>query len=71
VILINEQTITLQIKVEVEQEVTVPVADNYDMEAIQEREADKLYKKYVNNPESLGFEDIKFKQVSDVQVKDY
>ncbi|MDW4011958.1 hypothetical protein QI046_10705 [Staphylococcus saprophyticus] len=70
-ILINEQTITLQIKVEVEQEVTVPVADNYDMEAIQEREADKLYKKYVNNPESLGFEDIKFKQVSDVQVKDY
>ncbi|MEB8335773.1 hypothetical protein [Staphylococcus saprophyticus] len=66
-----EQTITLQIKVEVEQEVTVPVADNYDMEAIQEREADKLYKKYVNNPESLGFEDIKFRQVSDVQVKDY
>lgn len=70
-ILINDQTITLQIKVEVEQEVTVPVADNYDMEAIQEREADKLYKKYVNNPESLGFEDIKFRQVSDVQVKDY
>lgn len=66
-----DQTITLQIKVEVEQEVTVPVADNYDMEAIQEREADKLYKKYVNNPESLGFEDIKFRQVSDVQVKDY
>lgn len=66
-----EQTITLQIKVEVEQEVTVPVANNYDMEAIQEREADKLYKKYVNNPESLGFEDIKFRQVSDVQVKDY
>lgn len=66
-----EQTITLQIKVEVEQEVTVPVADNYDMEAIREREADKLYKKYVNNPESLGFEDIKFRQVSDVQVKDY
>ncbi|WP_165844839.1 hypothetical protein [Staphylococcus saprophyticus] len=66
-----DQTITLQIKVEVEQEVTVPVSDNYDMEAIQEREADKLYKKYVNNPESLGFEDIKFRQVSDVQVKDY
>lgn len=66
-----EQTITLQIKVEVEQEVTVPVADNYDMEAIQEREADKLYKKYINNPESLGFEDIKFRKVSDVQVKDY
>ena len=66
-----DQTITLQIKVEVEQEVTVPVADNYDLEAIQEREADKLYKKYVNNPESLGFEDIKFRQVSDVQVKDY
>ncbi len=66
-----EQTITLQIKVEVEQEVTVPVADNYDLEEIQEREADKLYKKYVNNPEQLGFEDIKFRQVSDVQVKDY
>lgn len=66
-----DQTITLQIKVEVEQEVTVPVADNYDMEAIQEREADKLYKKYVNNPEKLGFEDIKFRKVSDVQVKDY
>lgn len=66
-----EQTITLQIKVEVEQEVTVPVAGNYDIEAIQECEADKLYKKYVNNPESLGFEDIKFRKVSDVQVKDY
>ncbi len=66
-----EQTITLQIKVEVEQEVTVPVADNYDLEEIQEREADKLYKKYVNNPELLGFEDIKFRKVSDVQVKDY
>ena len=66
-----EQTITLQIKVEVEQEVTVPVSDNYDLEAIQEREADKLYEKYVNNPEKLGFEDIKFRKVSDVQVKDY
>lgn len=66
-----EQTITLQIKVEVEQEVTVPVGDNYDMEAIQEREADKLYEKYVNSPERLGFEDIKFRKVSDVQVKDY
>lgn len=66
-----EQTITLQIKVEVEQEVTVPVADNYDLEEISNREADKLYKKYVNNPERLGFEDIKFKDVSDVQVKNY
>ncbi len=69
--ILMEQTITLQIKVEVEQEVTVPVADNYDLEATQEREADKLYKKYVNNPEKLGFEDIKFRKVSDVQVKDY
>jgi len=66
-----EQTITLQIKVEVEQEVTVPVTDNYDLEEISNSEADKLYKKYVNNPEQLGFEDIKFRQVSDVQVKDY
>ncbi|MEB6046013.1 hypothetical protein [Staphylococcus pseudoxylosus] len=67
----NETTITLKIKVEVEQEVTVPVADNYDLESIKEREADKAYDKYVNNPERLGFEDIKFKDVSDVQVKDY
>lgn len=67
----DEATITLQIKVEVEQEVTVPVADNYDMEEISNSEADKLYKKYVNNPEQLGFEDIKFRKVSDVQVKDY
>ncbi|MDW3896911.1 hypothetical protein QI304_03740 [Staphylococcus saprophyticus] len=67
----SETTITLQIKVEVEQEVTVPVADNYDMEAIQEREANKVADKYKNNPELLGFEDIKFRQVSDVQVKDY
>ena len=66
-----EQTITLQIKVEVEQEVTVPVADNYDMEEIQEREADKVAEKYKNKPELLGFEDIKFRKVSDVQVKDY
>lgn len=66
-----EQTITLQIKVEVEQEVTVPVADNYDMEAIREREAYKVAEKYKNNPELLGFEDIKFRKVSDVQVKDY
>lgn len=70
-ILINEQTITLQIKVEVEQEVTVPVADNYDLEAISNSEADKVAEKYKNNPELLGFEDIKFRQVSDVQVKDY
>lgn len=66
-----EQTITLQIKVEVEQEVTVPVADNYDLEAISNSEADKVAEKYKNNPELLGFEDIKFRQVSDVQVKDY
>ena len=66
-----EQTITLQIKVEVEQEVTVPVADNYDMEAIREHEAYKVAEKYKNNPELLGFEDIKFRKVSDVQVKDY
>ncbi|MDW4367081.1 hypothetical protein QI112_10835 [Staphylococcus saprophyticus] len=67
----SETTITLQIKVEVEQEVTVPVADNYDLEAIQEREADKAAEKYKNNPERLGFEDIKFRKVSDVQVKDH
>ncbi|MGZ2388412.1 hypothetical protein ACUW6N_002244 [Staphylococcus saprophyticus] len=66
-----EQTITLQIKVEVEQEVTVPVADNYDLEAISNSEADKVAEKYKNNPELLGFEDIKFRKVSDVQVKDY
>lgn len=65
------QTITLQIKVEVEQEVTVPVADNYDMEAISNSEANKVAEKYKNNPELLGFEDIKFRKVSDVQVKDY
>ena len=66
-----EQTITLQIKVEVEQEVTVPVADNYDLEAISNSEADKVAEKYKNNPELLGFEDVKFRKVSDVQVKDY
>ncbi|MDW4380478.1 hypothetical protein QI041_02950 [Staphylococcus saprophyticus] len=66
-----EQTITLQIKVEVEQEVTVPVADNYDLEEIKENKADEYAEKYKRNPESLGFEDIKFRQVSDVQVKDY
>ncbi|MFQ3853691.1 hypothetical protein [Staphylococcus parequorum] len=66
-----EETITLKIKVEVEQEVTVSVADNYDLEGIKEREADKLAEKYKCNPELLGFEDIKFKDVSDVQVKDY
>lgn len=66
-----EQTITLQIKVEVEQEVTVPVADNYDLEEIKENKADEYAEKYKYNPESLGFEDIKFRQVSDVQVKDY
>ena len=70
-ILINDQTITLQIKVEVEQEVTVPVADNYDLEEISNREADKVAEKYKHNPELLGFEDIKFRKVSDVQVKDY
>ena len=67
----DEATITLKIKVEVEQEVTVPVTANYDLKSIKEREADKAYDKYVNNPERLGFEDIKFKDVSDVQVKDY
>ncbi|WP_436945630.1 hypothetical protein [Staphylococcus xylosus] len=66
-----EATITLKIKVEVEQEVTVPVADNYDLEEIKEREANKVAERYKCNPELLGFEDIKFKHVSDVQVKDY
>ncbi len=66
----NEETITLQIRVEVEQEVVVPVADNYDLEKIKDVEADKAYDKYVNNPELLGFEDIKFRDVSDVQVKE-
>lgn len=67
----DETTITLKIKVEVEQEVTVPVADNYDLEEIKEFEADKVAERYKCNPELLGFEDIKFKHVSDVQVKDY
>lgn len=67
----SEETITLQIRVEVEQEVVVPVAGNYDLEDIKDVEADKAYKKYVNNPELLGFEDIKFRDVSDVQVKEY
>ena len=67
----NEETITLQIRVEVEQEVVVPVAGNYDLEVIKDVEADKAYEKYVNNPELLGFEDIKFRDVSDVQVKEY
>ncbi|MBU0437005.1 hypothetical protein [Staphylococcus succinus] len=64
-------TITLKIKVEVEQEVTVPVADNYDLEDIKEREANKVAEKYKCNPELLGFEDIEFRDVLDVQVKDY
>lgn len=67
----SEETITLQIRVEVEQEVVVPVAGNYDLEDIKDVEADKAYEKYVNNPELLGFEDIKFRDVSDVQVKEY
>ena len=67
----SEETITLQIRVEVEQEVVVPVTGNYDLEAIKDVEADKAYEKYVNNPELLGFEDIKFRDVSDVQVKEY
>ncbi|MDW4448822.1 hypothetical protein QI117_00210 [Staphylococcus saprophyticus] len=56
---------------EVEQEVTVPVANNYDLEAISNSEANKVAEKYKSNPELLGFEDIKFRKVSDVQVKDY
>ncbi|MGL4008173.1 hypothetical protein [Staphylococcus nepalensis] len=66
----SEETITLQIRVEVEQEVVVPVAGNYDLEDIKDVEADKAYEKYINNPELLGFEDIKFRDVSDVQVKE-
>ena len=66
----SEETITLQIIVEVEQEVVVPVAGNYDLEDIKDVEADKAYEKYINNPELLGFEDIKFRDVSDVQVKE-
>ncbi|MGS5040734.1 hypothetical protein ACVDHH_04970 [Staphylococcus saprophyticus] len=64
-----EQTITLQIKVEVEQEVTVPVTDNYDLEEIQEREAYKVAEKYKNNPELLGFEDIKFRQYQTYKLR--
>ena len=66
-----EETITLKIKVEVEQEVTVPVSHNCDVDELKEREADKAAEKYKSNPELLGFEDIKFRDVTDVQVRDY
>lgn len=49
----------------------MPVANNYDLEEISNSEANKVAEKYKNNPELLGFEDIKFRKVSDVQVKDY
>lgn len=66
-----EETITLKIKVEVEQEVTVPVAPNSDLDELKEHEADKAAEKYKSNPELLGFEEIKFRDVTDVQIKDY
>lgn len=66
-----EETITLKLKVEIEQEVTVPVPPNYDLDDIKEREAGKAAEKYKSNPELLGFEDIKFRDVTDVQVRDY
>ncbi|WP_426429097.1 hypothetical protein [Staphylococcus equorum] len=66
----GEETITLSIKVRVEQQVTVQVGDNYDLEAIKEREGDKAHRKYVNNPNLLSFEELEYKDIIDVEVKD-
>lgn len=56
---------------EIEQEVTVPVAPNCDIDELKENKADEVAEKYKSNPELLGFEEIKFRDVTDVQVRDY
>lgn len=65
-----EETITLSIKVRVEQQVTVPVGANYDIETIKNNEADKAHERYINNPNLLSFEELEYKDIIDVEVKD-
>ncbi|MGX5789853.1 hypothetical protein [Staphylococcus equorum] len=65
-----EETITLSIKVRVEQQVTVPVGANYDLETIKNNEADKAHERYINNPNLLSFEELEYKDIIDVEVKD-
>lgn len=65
-----EETITLSIKVRVEQQVTVPVVANYDLETIKNNEADKAHERYINNPNLLSFEELEYKDIIDVEVKD-
>lgn len=64
-----EETITLSIKVRVEQQVTVPVGANYDLETIKNNEADKAHERYINNPNLLSFEELEYKDIIDVEVK--
>lgn len=65
-----EETITLSIKVRVEQQVTVPVGANYDIETIKNNEADKAHERYINNPNLLSFEELEYKDIIEVEVKD-
>lgn len=65
-----EETITLSIKVRVEQKVTVPVGANYGLETIKNNEADKAHERYINNPNLLSFEELEYKDIIDVEVKD-
>ncbi len=62
--------VKLKIKLEAEMEVNVPIRYNHlsYKEDIANAEADKLFAKYVNNPNGLSYEDFKITDIDDVEV---
>lgn len=65
----DEVKITLVVKMKAEVEVHVPINNNSDVEAIKNREADKAFNKYVNNPRAIAYEEFEVTDVDDVEVK--
>lgn len=65
----DEIKVTLVVKMKAEIELSVPVKNNSDIEEIKNREADKAFNKYVNNPRAIEYEEFEVTDVDDVEVK--
>lgn len=65
----DETKVTLVVKMKAEIELSVPVKNNSDIEEIKNREADKAFNKYVNNPRAIEYEEFEVTDVDDVEVK--
>lgn len=67
----DETKVTLVVKMKAEIELSVPVKNNSDIEEIKNREADKAFNKYVNNPRAIEYEEFEVTDVDDVEVKEW